>query len=179
MFGTLIGPPNGSHAPKPVSSHTMNSTLGEPSGALGCSYGSQSGVESLTSRLMTPLNGLLLLPLPPSPLPRPTGPQPEHVAHPRQRHHPEGMRTQPSETTNCSTHRRRLLLRLSSRLRIGGQVCELLVECRGGMTKRMTGLPEEPQEAREGGPRLQAVAQGMQMTAAGGFYLITFISAIP
>ena len=43
----------------------------------------------------------------------------------------------------------------------------------------MTGLPEEPQEAREGGPRLQAVAQGMQMTAAGGFYLITFISAIP
>ena len=54
--GISIGPPNGSSAPKPMSSHTMNRTFGAPSGAFGCSYGVQSGVESRMSRLMTPLN---------------------------------------------------------------------------------------------------------------------------
>ena len=37
--GISIGPPNGDHAAKPVSSQTMNSTLGAPSGAFGCSNG--------------------------------------------------------------------------------------------------------------------------------------------
>ena len=37
IVGISIGPPNGSQAPKPVSSQTMNSTLGAPSGAFGCS----------------------------------------------------------------------------------------------------------------------------------------------
>ena len=57
MLGISIGPPNGSQAPNPVSSHTMKITFGAPSGALGCSYGSQSGTESRMSMLMMPLNG--------------------------------------------------------------------------------------------------------------------------
>ena len=39
----------------------MYSTLGAPSGAFGCSYGPQSGTESRTSMLMTPLNGLAMV----------------------------------------------------------------------------------------------------------------------
>src|SRR4051794_1221748 len=35
-----------------------------PSGAIGCAYGLQSGVESLMSMLMTPLNGFATLPTP-------------------------------------------------------------------------------------------------------------------
>ncbi len=61
MVGISIGPPNGDNAPKPVSSQTMNNTFGAPSGAFGCAYGSQSGVESRTSRLIMPLNGLLMM----------------------------------------------------------------------------------------------------------------------
>src|SRR4051794_19062260 len=36
----------------------MYRTFGAPSGAEGCVYGSQSGVESLMSMLIVPLNGL-------------------------------------------------------------------------------------------------------------------------
>ena len=60
--GVSIGPPNGSSAPKPTSSHTMNKTFGAPSGAFGCSYGVQSGVELRTSRLMVPLKRLVMTP---------------------------------------------------------------------------------------------------------------------
>src|SRR3954452_19776978 len=48
MFGVSISPPNVSIADKPTSSRTMYRTLGAPSGAMACLYGSQSGVESLT-----------------------------------------------------------------------------------------------------------------------------------
>src|SRR3954451_7716305 len=50
-------PPNGSHAAMPVSSKRTMRTLGEPSGARGGMYGSQSGTESRTSTLIFPLNG--------------------------------------------------------------------------------------------------------------------------
>src|SRR5947209_469365 len=46
-------------AAKPTSSQTIKRTLGAPSGAVGCRYGSQSGLESRISRLTTPLNGLV------------------------------------------------------------------------------------------------------------------------
>src|SRR5262249_59641052 len=60
MLGVSIKPPNGSIAEKPTSSRTTYSTLGAPPGAIGCLYGSQSGVESLMSMLTVPLNGLLI-----------------------------------------------------------------------------------------------------------------------
>jgi hypothetical protein len=60
IVGVSIGPPNGDSAPNPVSSHRMNMTFGAPLGAFGCSYGSQSGLESRRSRLIVPLNGLLM-----------------------------------------------------------------------------------------------------------------------
>src|SRR5437773_1949336 len=59
MVGVSMSPPHGSMAAKPTSSQTMKSTLGAPSGAVGCKYGSQSGLESRISRLTTPLNGLV------------------------------------------------------------------------------------------------------------------------
>src|SRR3954467_7795912 len=59
-FGVSISPPNGCMAEKPTSSSTTYRTLGEPGGAFGCSYGAQSGVESRMSRLMVPLNGVLM-----------------------------------------------------------------------------------------------------------------------
>src|SRR5215203_3427366 len=40
----------------------MNITFGAPSGAFGCSNGVQSGVESRTSRLTTPVNGFVMTP---------------------------------------------------------------------------------------------------------------------
>jgi hypothetical protein len=49
MFGVSIKPPNGSIAETPTSSRTMYRTLGVPSGAIGCVYGSQSGTDSVTS----------------------------------------------------------------------------------------------------------------------------------
>ncbi len=61
MFGVSIRPPNGSIAENPTSSSTMYTTLGEPSGAIGCRYGSQSGTESLMSMLMVPLNGVVMV----------------------------------------------------------------------------------------------------------------------
>src|SRR5512144_2904812 len=54
MLGVSISPPHGSMAEKPTSSSTMYSTFGAPSGATGCRYGSQSGVESRMSTLITP-----------------------------------------------------------------------------------------------------------------------------
>src|SRR5262245_25388373 len=60
MFGVSISPPHGSIAEKPTSSRTISSTLGAPSCALGCSYGPQSGTESLMSMLIVPLNGLVM-----------------------------------------------------------------------------------------------------------------------
>src|SRR6266480_7542063 len=60
MVGVSMSPPHGSMAAKPTSSQTMKRTLGAPSGAVGCSYGSQSGLESRISRLTTPLNGLVI-----------------------------------------------------------------------------------------------------------------------
>src|SRR6516165_6432807 len=44
-------------AENPTSSSTTYRTFGAPSGAIGCVYGPQSGVESLMSMLTTPLNG--------------------------------------------------------------------------------------------------------------------------
>jgi hypothetical protein len=35
-------------------------TFGEPAGGFGCAYGVQSGVDSLMSMLMTPLNGFAM-----------------------------------------------------------------------------------------------------------------------
>ncbi len=67
MFGVSISPPNGSIAEKPTSSSTMYTTLGVPSGAIGWVYGPQSGTDSVTSTLTTPLNGLAINPVP-SPL---------------------------------------------------------------------------------------------------------------
>src|SRR4051812_9317740 len=60
MLGVSISPPKGSIAEKPTSSSTTYSTLGAPSGALGCSYGAQSGTESRMSVLMVPLNGVAM-----------------------------------------------------------------------------------------------------------------------
>ena len=60
MFGVSISPPHGSIAEKPVSSSTMYSTFGAPSGATGCTNGSQSGTESRSSRLIVPLKRLLM-----------------------------------------------------------------------------------------------------------------------
>src|SRR5687767_14986580 len=60
IVGVRIGPPNGESAPNPVSSQTMNSTLGDPGGALGCSKGFQSGVDSRTSMLIVPSNFLVI-----------------------------------------------------------------------------------------------------------------------
>src|SRR3954451_4798575 len=68
MFGVSISPPHGSIAEKPVSSSTTYRTLGAPSGATGCRYGSQSGTESRSSMLIVPLNSLLM-----SVAPGPTG----------------------------------------------------------------------------------------------------------
>src|SRR5271165_6905279 len=62
-YGILILPPNGDQAARPVSSKSTNRMFGAPSGALGGRYGSQSGVESRTSNLMTPLNSLLIFSL--------------------------------------------------------------------------------------------------------------------
>ena len=62
IVGISIGPPNGSSAPMPMSSHTRKRTLGEPFGALGSSYGVQSGLESRMSRLIDPLNLLMTPP---------------------------------------------------------------------------------------------------------------------
>src|SRR5689334_10613439 len=59
--GMLIRPPKGDHAARPVSSYSTHSTLGAPPGALVGVYGSQSGVESRTSSLMTPLNGFFAI----------------------------------------------------------------------------------------------------------------------
>src|SRR5438034_10460440 len=59
MVGVSIKPPHGSMAAKPTSSQTMKRTLGAPSGAVGCRYGSQSGLESRISRLTIPLNCLV------------------------------------------------------------------------------------------------------------------------
>src|SRR2546421_4083971 len=61
MVGVSIKPPHGSMAAKPTSSQTMKRTLGAPSGAVGCRYGSQSGLESRISRLTIPLNGLAIV----------------------------------------------------------------------------------------------------------------------
>src|SRR6476659_6049625 len=60
MVGMLIRPPYGDHAARPVSSYSTSSTLGAPSGAGGSRKGVQSGVESRTSRLTTPLNFLAI-----------------------------------------------------------------------------------------------------------------------
>ena len=54
MLGVSMSPPKVSMALKPTSSSTMYSTLGAPFGARGCSYGPQSGVESLMSMFTTP-----------------------------------------------------------------------------------------------------------------------------
>src|SRR6476620_11099379 len=56
MFGVATGPPNTSIVPYPTSSHARNRTFGEPSGAFGARYGSQSGTESRTSTAILPLN---------------------------------------------------------------------------------------------------------------------------
>ena len=64
MFGVSISPPQGSIAEKPTSSSTMYRTFGEPSGATGCVYGSQSGTESRMSMLIVPLNGSVMAPWP-------------------------------------------------------------------------------------------------------------------
>ena len=45
MFGVSISPPNGSIAEKPTSSSTMYRMFGAPSGATGCVYGPQSGID--------------------------------------------------------------------------------------------------------------------------------------
>src|SRR3954452_3146759 len=60
MFGVSMRPPQGSIAENPVSSSTTYSTFGAPGGATGCTYGSQSGIESRSSTLIVPLNGLLI-----------------------------------------------------------------------------------------------------------------------
>src|SRR5215218_8079930 len=51
----------------------MYRTFGAPSGATGWRYGSQSGVESRSSTLMMPLNGLVM-PRPFQAAPRPASP---------------------------------------------------------------------------------------------------------
>src|SRR6185436_15264703 len=58
--GMLMRPPNGDHAASPVSSYRTIKTFGAPFGAVGSAYGVQSGFESRTSSLMTPLKGLAM-----------------------------------------------------------------------------------------------------------------------
>src|SRR5262245_23117222 len=82
--GMLMPPPNGDHAARPVSSYRTIRMFGAPSCALASVYGPQSGLESRTSSLMTPLKGFFDMTWPPvsallSPL-RAHGPEP-----PRQR----------------------------------------------------------------------------------------------
>src|SRR5262245_48831330 len=60
--GMLMPPPNGDHAASPVSSYRTIRILGAPSGALASVYGPQSGLESRTSSLITPLNLFLGIP---------------------------------------------------------------------------------------------------------------------
>src|SRR5262245_37064085 len=57
----LMAPPNGDQADRPVSSYSTIRTLGAPSGALRSVNGSQSGFESRTSSLITPLNGFFAM----------------------------------------------------------------------------------------------------------------------
>src|SRR5262245_47459530 len=59
--GMLIAPPIGDQAARPVSSYRTIRTFGDPSGALVSVYGPQSGLESRTSSLMTPLNLLFAI----------------------------------------------------------------------------------------------------------------------
>src|SRR5262245_1259674 len=54
--GIWIRPPNGDQAARPVSPYRTISTFGASAGARFSSNGVQSGLESLTSRLMVPLN---------------------------------------------------------------------------------------------------------------------------
>jgi hypothetical protein len=56
MVGMLMRPPYGDQAASPVSSYKMIKTLGAFSGADCSRKGVQSGTESRTSRLTTPLN---------------------------------------------------------------------------------------------------------------------------
>jgi hypothetical protein len=63
--GMLIAPPKGDQAARPVSSYNTNRMFGAPSGALVGVYGSQSGFESRTSSLITPLKVFLAMVLPP------------------------------------------------------------------------------------------------------------------
>ena len=56
MVGMLMRPPYGDQAARPVSSYSTTSTLGAPSGAGDSRNGVQSGTESRTSMLTTPLN---------------------------------------------------------------------------------------------------------------------------
>src|SRR5262249_13966055 len=55
--GMLMAPPKGDHAARPVSSYRTIRALGDPWGALASVKGPQSGLESRTSSLTTPLNG--------------------------------------------------------------------------------------------------------------------------
>jgi hypothetical protein len=64
MLGVSINPPHGSIAENPTSSSTMYRTLGAPAGATGWTNGSQSGIESRSSRLIVPLNGFAICVLP-------------------------------------------------------------------------------------------------------------------
>jgi hypothetical protein len=51
-----IGPPNGSKAPNPTSSHTIINTFGAPGGATGCKNGAQSGSASRISVVTRPVH---------------------------------------------------------------------------------------------------------------------------
>src|SRR5262245_27084598 len=62
--GMLMPPPNGDHAASPVSSYRTIRMLGAPSGAFASVYGAQSGLESRTSSLITPLNLLFAITCP-------------------------------------------------------------------------------------------------------------------
>src|SRR3569833_3945968 len=55
----LMRPPNGDHAARPVSSKRTMRMFGASFGGVGRVYGAQSGLESRTSSLMTPLNGFV------------------------------------------------------------------------------------------------------------------------
>src|SRR5215470_17054461 len=59
--GMLMRPPNGDHAARPVSSYSTTRTFGAPFGVVGSVYGVQSGLESRTSSLMTPLKGAVMV----------------------------------------------------------------------------------------------------------------------
>src|SRR5499427_11104445 len=61
--GMLMRPPNGDHAARPVSSYNTIRIFGDPAGACASENGPQSGLESRTSSLMTPLNGFLGIPV--------------------------------------------------------------------------------------------------------------------